>query len=57
MQTETVTPSGTKTMQQMQDYDKTHPPSTEKRVIPIMPGPGSQDIDAGSHSGGNQTGK
>jgi len=56
-QVETVAPAGTRTVKQMEEYEKTHPPSKEQRVMP-MPGsvPG-QIIDGQPHSGSKVTGQ
>jgi hypothetical protein len=51
VQKESVAPSGTRTLEQMREYEKTHPPSSEKQVMP-MPGLGpDQDIDDSFHPG------
>jgi len=50
-QKETIVPADTRTIKQMEEYEKTHPPSSEKQVMP-MPGLGpDQDIDDSFHPG------
>jgi len=44
-QVETVTPAGTRTVKQMEAYEKTHPLSKEKRVMPVPGTASEQDID------------
>jgi len=55
-QKEITAPAGTRTVKQMEEYEKTHPPSKEQRVMP-MPGsvPG-QTIDGQPRSGSGTTG-
>jgi len=56
-QKEITAPAGTRTVKQMEEYEKTHPPSKEQRVMP-MPGfvPG-QTIGGQPHSGSKATGQ
>jgi len=50
-QVETVEPAGTRTVKQMEEYEKTQPPSKEKRIMPMPGAAPEQDID-GQFQGG-----
>jgi len=45
-QVETVAPAGTSTVEQMEIYDKSQPPSGEKRIMPMPGATPEQHIDA-----------
>jgi len=54
-QTEIVEPSKTSNVKQMEEYEKAHPPSKEKRIMP-MPGTApEQNIDSQFQGGKVET--
>ncbi len=55
-QTETVVPASTRTIKQMEEYEKTHPPSKEQRVMPMPGSVADQIIDGQPHSDSKATG-
>jgi len=56
-QVETVAPAGTRNVKQMEEYEKSHPPSKEKRVMP-MPGTAPErSVDGLPYSDGKVIGQ
>jgi len=56
-QKEITAPAGTRTVKQMEEYEKTHPPSKEQRVMPMPGSVPEQIIGSQPHSGSKATGQ